>query len=69
VEGDEVGHREADGQRRGPAEQAELQGRQVGAEGNVIRMIAWVPLLGRNGLVNDTLMSLGVIRTPIEGPP
>ena len=34
---------------------------------NVIRMIAWVPLLGRNGLVNDTLMSLGVIRTPIEG--
>jgi putative spermidine/putrescine transport system permease protein len=30
-------------------------------------MIAWVPLLGRNGLVNDTLMSLGVIRTPIEG--
>ncbi len=34
---------------------------------NVIRMIAWVPLLGRNGLVNDTLMGLGLIRTPIEG--
>ena len=24
---------------------------------NVIRMIAWVPLLGRNGLVNDVLVS------------
>ncbi|WP_298957675.1 ABC transporter permease [uncultured Methylobacterium sp.] len=34
---------------------------------NVIRMIAWMPLLGRNGLVNDGLMSLGLIRTPIEG--
>lgn len=34
---------------------------------NVIRMISWIPLLGRNGLVNDTLRSLGVIKAPIEG--
>ncbi|GJE42314.1 ABC transporter permease [Methylobacterium soli] len=34
---------------------------------NVIRMISWIPLLGRNGLVNDTLQSLGLIRSPIEG--
>ncbi len=26
---------------------------------NVIRMISWIPLLGRNGLVNATLMQLG----------
>lgn len=34
---------------------------------NVIRMISWIPLLGRNGLVNDTLMGLGITKTPIEG--
>ena len=33
---------------------------------NVIRMIAWVPLLGRNGLVNQTLISAGLIDEPIE---
>ena len=33
---------------------------------NVIRMISWVPLLGRNGLVNQGLMWLGVIDSPIE---
>lgn len=33
---------------------------------NVIRMISWVPLLGRNGLVNQGLMGLGAIDTPIE---
>lgn len=33
---------------------------------NVIRMIAWVPLLGRNGLVNQTLVGAGLIDTPIE---
>ncbi|MFM9423731.1 putative spermidine/putrescine transport system permease protein [Variovorax sp. GrIS 2.14] len=33
---------------------------------NVIRMISWVPLLGRNGLVNQGLMSLGVVHDPIE---
>ncbi|MBC7994843.1 MAG: ABC transporter permease [Rhizobacter sp.] len=33
---------------------------------NVIRMISWVPLLGRNGVVNQSLQSIGVIDTPIE---
>ncbi|MFT8244298.1 ABC transporter permease [Roseomonas sp. BN140053] len=33
---------------------------------NVIRMIAWVPLLGRNGLVNQTLQSLGVTDGPLD---
>src|SRR6185295_10973870 len=27
---------------------------------NVIRMISWVPLLGRNGLINETLRGLGI---------
>ena len=33
---------------------------------NVIRMISWVPLLGRNGVVNTALQGAGVIDTPIE---
>jgi len=33
---------------------------------NVIRMISWIPLLGRNGLVNSTLIDLGVIDAPFE---
>ncbi len=33
---------------------------------NVIRMIAWVPLLGRNGLVNQTLLALGWVDEPVE---
>ena len=33
---------------------------------NVIRMIAWVPLLGRNGLVNDMLVHLGAVDQPVE---
>ena len=33
---------------------------------NVIRMIAWVPLLGRNGLVNDVLIKLGAVNQPVE---
>jgi putative spermidine/putrescine transport system permease protein len=33
---------------------------------NVIRMISWIPLLGRNGLINATLIRLGMIREPIE---
>ena len=32
----------------------------------VIRMIAWIPLLGRNGLVNRILLGLGVVDTPQE---
>ena len=33
---------------------------------NVIRMIAWIPLLGRNGLVNRGLLGLGAIDAPLE---
>ena len=33
---------------------------------NVIRMISWVPLLGRNGLVNQTLVGMGLADKPIE---
>ncbi len=33
---------------------------------NVIRMISWVPLLGRNGLVNQSLLGLGVVDKPVE---
>ena len=33
---------------------------------NVIRMISWIPLLGRNGVVNSTLLSLGVVDQPQE---
>lgn len=33
---------------------------------NVIRMISWIPFLGRNGLANTTLMNLGLINQPLE---
>ena len=33
---------------------------------NVIRMIAWVPLLGRNGLVNQGLLDSGLVSAPVE---
>lgn len=33
---------------------------------NVIRMISWVPLLGRNGLVNQTLVGAGLVDEPVE---
>jgi putative spermidine/putrescine transport system permease protein len=33
---------------------------------NVIRMISWVPLLGRNGLVNQTLQGMGLTDSPVE---
>jgi putative spermidine/putrescine transport system permease protein len=33
---------------------------------NVIRMISWVPLLGRNGLVNQALMGLDLVDRPVE---
>jgi putative spermidine/putrescine transport system permease protein len=33
---------------------------------NVIRMISWIPFLGRNGLANTTLLQLGLIREPLE---
>jgi putative spermidine/putrescine transport system permease protein len=33
---------------------------------NVIRMIAWIPLLGRNGLVNSALVGAGLVGQPVE---
>jgi putative spermidine/putrescine transport system permease protein len=33
---------------------------------NVIRMISWVPLLGRNGLVNQALVGSGIIDVPFD---
>lgn len=33
---------------------------------NVIRMVSWIPLLGRNGLVNDALIGAGVVNQPVE---
>src|SRR5271169_896020 len=33
---------------------------------NVIRMISWIPLLGRNGLVNDALIRAHVVDKPVE---
>jgi putative spermidine/putrescine transport system permease protein len=33
---------------------------------NIIRMISWVPLLGKEGLVNQLLMGVGLIQQPLE---
>lgn len=33
---------------------------------NIIRNISWIPLLGREGLVNQTLLSIGLIQEPLE---
>ena len=33
---------------------------------NIIRMISWIPLLGKNGLINSALLSVGVIHQPLE---
>ena len=33
---------------------------------NVIRMVSWLPLLGRNGLVNQGLMGLGWVDAPLD---
>ncbi|YCI06671.1 ABC transporter permease (plasmid) [Ensifer sp. D2-11] len=33
---------------------------------NIIRMISWIPVLGRNGLVNSALVEMGIIPQPIE---
>ncbi len=33
---------------------------------NIIRMISWIPFLGRNGIANSSLISLGVIDEPLE---
>ncbi|MGO4451507.1 ABC transporter permease [Phyllobacterium sp. TAF24] len=33
---------------------------------NIIRMISWVPFLGRNGLINSSLIKLGIVPKPLE---
>jgi putative spermidine/putrescine transport system permease protein len=33
---------------------------------NIIRMISWIPFLGREGLLNSTLIKLGLIHQPLE---
>jgi len=33
---------------------------------NIIRMISWIPFLGRNGLLNSALIHMGVINEPLE---
>jgi putative spermidine/putrescine transport system permease protein len=33
---------------------------------NIIRMISWIPFLGRNGLMNTALLQLGLIQQPLE---
>jgi putative spermidine/putrescine transport system permease protein len=33
---------------------------------NIIRMISWIPFLGRNGLLNSALLHLGLIHQPLE---
>ena len=33
---------------------------------NIIRMISWIPFLGRNGIANSTLIDWGLIDQPLE---
>ena len=33
---------------------------------NIIRMISWIPFLGRNGIANTTLQEVGLIDEPLE---
>ncbi|MBU1305964.1 MAG: ABC transporter permease [Alphaproteobacteria bacterium] len=33
---------------------------------NIIRMISWIPVLGRNGLVNSALVGAGIVDQPVE---
>ncbi len=33
---------------------------------NIIRMISWIPFLGRNGILNSALLHLGLIQQPLE---
>lgn len=33
---------------------------------NIIRMISWIPLLGRNGIVNSILLHFGIADQPVE---
>ena len=33
---------------------------------NIIRMISWIPLLGKQGLINEALLKIGLIHEPLE---
>ncbi len=33
---------------------------------NIIRMISWIPFLGRNGIANTALLNTGIIDEPVE---
>jgi len=33
---------------------------------NIIRMISWIPFLGRNGIANSVLLDFGVVDAPLE---
>jgi putative spermidine/putrescine transport system permease protein len=33
---------------------------------NIIRMISWIPFLGRNGIFNQMLITLGIARQPLD---
>jgi putative spermidine/putrescine transport system permease protein len=33
---------------------------------NIIRMISWIPLLGKYGVINRTLLALGVVDKPVD---
>lgn len=33
---------------------------------NIIRMISWIPFLGRNGIANEALLHAGLIEAPLE---
>ncbi len=33
---------------------------------NIIRMISWIPFLGRNGLINQALVGAGIVDQPLE---
>ena len=35
---------------------------------NIIRMISWIPLLGKQGLINKALIDIGVIHQPLRIP-
>jgi putative spermidine/putrescine transport system permease protein len=33
---------------------------------NIIRMISWIPVLGRNGVINQSLVGIGLTNQPLE---
>lgn len=33
---------------------------------NIIRMISWIPVLGRNGLINSALVGAGIVDQPVD---